>query len=275
LIVLRRLALGHGEQTATKGVDATVEETVDKARSASNERPLPESADALVAVAAKVKDIDVRTEMWTLLQEVEAGRRASEVLFGPLAARMPTTLIKRVDTLAAAAAKAVARLVEAILGSIKSVAAKHAELERVRSECWFALLPARVQEAIGHAVLGKRRTVQVERLEELMRAVMGLNPQYRSVHVEFLKATLCRADAGLNWDWAKKQPADAAALSPVRLLHKFRIGILVHFLHQGISAPGVTEFAESLQRGRVAAARREEAKRQAVEQILKIRRTAA
>jgi hypothetical protein len=275
LIVQRRLALGHGEQTATKGLDATVEKTVDKARSAANGQPLPESVDALAVAAAKVKDIDVRTEMWTLLQEVEAGRRASEVLFGPLAARMPATLIKRVDTLAAAAAKAVARLVEALLGSIKSVAAKHAELERVRSECWFALLPARVQEAIGHAVLGKRRTVQVERLEELMRAVIGLNPQYRSVHVEFLKATISRADAGLNWDSGKRQPTDAAALSPVQLLQKFRIGILAHFVQQGVSAPGVTEFAENLQRGRVAAARREEAKRQAEEQIHEIRRTAA
>ena len=275
LIVLRRLALGHGELTATKGLDATVEETVDKARSAANGQPLPESADALVAVAAKVKDIDVRAEMWALLRDVEAGRRASEVLFGPLAARMPATLVKRVDTLAATAAKAVARLVEALVGSIASVASKHAELERVRSECWFALLPARVQEAIGHAVLGKRHTIQVERLEELMRAVIGLNQQYRSVHVEFLKATVSRADAGLDWDWAKKQPADAAALSPVQLLHKFRIGILVHFVQQGVSAPGVTEFAENLQRRRVAAARREVARRQAEEQILKIRRTAA
>ena len=232
-------------------------------------------ADALVAVAAKVKDIDVRAEMWALLRDVEAGRRASEVLFGPLAARMPATLVKRVDTLAATAAKAVARLVEALVGSIASVASKHAELERVRSECWFALLPARVQEAIGHAVLGKRHTIQVERLEELMRAVIGLNQQYRSVHVEFLKATVSRADAGLDWDWAKKQPADAAALSPVQLLHKFRIGILVHFVQQGVSAPGVTEFAENLQRRRVAAARREVARRQAEEQILKIRRTAA
>jgi hypothetical protein len=275
LIVLRRLALGHSEQTAAKGLDATVEETVDKARSAANGQPLPESADALVAVAAKVKDIDVRAEMWALLRDVEAGRRASEVLFGPLAARMPATLVKRVDTLAATAAKAVARLVEALVGSIASVASKHAELERVRSECWFALLPARVQEAIGHAVLGKRHTIQVERLEELMRAVIGLNQQYRSVHVEFLKATVSRADAGLDWDWAKKQPADAAALSPVQLLHKFRIGILVHFVQQGVSAPGVTEFAENLQRRRVAAARREVARRQAEEQILKIRRTAA
>jgi hypothetical protein len=121
----------------------------------------------------------------------------------------------------------------------------------------------------------KQRTVQVQRLQELMRAAAGLDPQYRSVHAEILHATISRADAGLDWDFAKMQRADAEALSPVKLLEKFRAGILTHFVRQGVHAPGVIEFAERLQRGRVAAARREEAKRQAKEQILNRRRTAA
>ena len=112
----------------------------------------------LGSLDAKVKDIDIRAEMWTVLQEFESGRRASEVLFGPLAAKMPAALIKRIDK-ATAAAKAVARLFEALLGAIQSVAAKHAELERLKSEPWFGLLPPRVQDAVGHAVLGKQRTV--------------------------------------------------------------------------------------------------------------------
>jgi hypothetical protein len=271
LIVLRRLALGHGEQTATRGLDV---KTADKEPCPVSGQPLSEAIADLAAVAAEVKDIDIRAEMWILLQEVEAGRRASEVLFGPVAARMPAALVKKIDRLATAAAKAVARLVAVLLGGIQFVAGKHAELERLRSECWFALLPARVRESVGHAVLGKMRTVQVERLEQLMRAVTGLDPQYRSVHAEFLKATISRADAGLDWDWTKKQAADCTAISPVQLLQRFRAGILVHFVRQGVSAPGVTEFAENLQRGRVAAARREEAKR-AEAQILERRRTAA
>jgi hypothetical protein len=272
LIVLRRLAIGHGERTATKGLDV---ETEDKAQPAADGQPLDKIVDELATTAAKVKDIDIRADMWTVLQEVGSGRRASEVLFGPLAARMPAALIKRVDRLAAAAAKAVARLVATLLGAIQSVAAKHAELERLKSEPWFGFLPPRVQDAVGHAVLGKQRTVQVDRLEELMRAATGLNPQYRPVDAEFMKVTVSRADAGLDWDFAKKQRADAAALSPVQLLHKFRVGILAHFVHQGVDAPGVSEFAENLRRGRVAAARREEARRQAEEQILDRRRPAA
>jgi hypothetical protein len=145
----------------------------------------------------------------------------------------------------------------------------------LRGELWFALLPQRVREAVGHAVLGKARTVQVVRLEELMCAVTGLNPQYRPVQAEFLRATISRADAGLDWDWTKKQPADAAALSPVKLLQKFRAGILAHFVRQGIRAPGVIEFGEELQRRRVAAAQREEAKRQAEAQVTRRRRDAA
>jgi hypothetical protein len=272
LIVLRRLALGHGERTATKGLDV---ETVGEARSAASGQPLGEAVEDLAAVAAKVRDIDVRADIWTVLQEVESGRRASEVMFGRLAARMPAKVVKRVDSLAAAAARAVARLAAALLGAIQSVAAKHAELERLRSEPWFALLPPRVQDAVGHAVLGKQRTVQVARLEELMRAVTGLDPRYQAVDAEFMKGTVSRADAGLDWDFAKKRRADAAALSPVQLLHKFRVGILVHFLRESVHAPGVSEFAENLQRRRVAAARREEAKRQAKEEILDRRRTAA
>jgi hypothetical protein len=108
-----------------------------------------------------------------------------------------------------------------------------------------------------------------------MRAAIGLDPQYRPVHGEFLKATISRADARLDWDRAKKQPTDAAALSPIQLLERFRVGILFCFVQQDVSAPGVTEFAENLQRGRVAAARREEARRQAEELIPKKRRTAA
>jgi hypothetical protein len=57
--------------------------------------------------------------------------------------------------------------------------------------------------------------------------------------------------------------------------HKFRIGILARFDRHGVEAPGVSEFAENLQRGRVAAARREEAKRKAEQQILNRRKTAA
>jgi hypothetical protein len=276
LIVLRRLALGHGKETATRGLDVGVEATVEEAaRAAAKQTALPEAVEALAAVAAKAKDIDIRAEMLFLLQEVGVGRKASDVLFGTLAASMPAGLVKKVDRLAAAAAKAVARLVAALLGAIQSVAAKHAELERLRGERWFGLLPPRVQEAVGHAVLGKMRTVQVQRLEELMGAATGLDPQYRPVHGEFLKATISGADARLDWDWAKKQPADAAALSPAQLLHKFRVGILFRFVQQGVSAPGVIEFAENLRRRRVAAARREETKRQAEEQILKRRRTAA
>jgi Bifunctional DNA primase/polymerase, N-terminal/Primase C terminal 2 (PriCT-2) len=272
LIELRRLALGHGERTAARGLDV---ETEDKAPAAASGQPLGEAVEDLAAIAAKVKDIDIRADMWTVLQEVESGRRASEVLFGPLAAKMPAALIKRVDGLATTATKAVARLVAALLGAIQSVAAKHAELERLKSERWFDLLPPRVQDAVGHAVLGKQRTVQVEKLEELMRAATGLDPQYRSVHAEILHATVSRADAGLDWDFAKKRRADAAALSPVLLLRKFRAGILAHFVRHGVEAPGVSEFAESLQRGRVATAQQEEARRQAEEQILNRRRTAA
>jgi len=275
LIVLRRLALGHGEETATRGLDLAVEETVAKARPGANEQPLRETVEDLAAVAAKVKDIDIRAEMWTVFQEVEAGHRASEVMFGPLAAKMPAAVVKRVDKLAAVAARAVARLVATLLGAIQSVATKHAKLERLKGERWFTLLPERVQAAVDHAVLDKKSTVQVARLEELMRAATGLNPQYGLVHPEFLQATIARADAGLDWDFTNKQSADAAALSPVRLLHKFRVGILARFVQQGVSAPGVAEFAENLQRGRVAAARRAEAKRQAEEHILKRRRTAA
>jgi hypothetical protein len=275
LIVLRRLALGHGEETATRGLDLGVEDKVAKAGSGANEQPLREAVEDLAAAAAKVKDIDIHADMWTLLQEVEAGRRASDVLFGQLAARMPAALVKRVDRLAAVAAKALGRLVAALREGIESVAGKHAELERIRSEPWFGLLPLRVQRAVGHVVLGKQRTVQVARLEELMRAVTGVNPQYRPVHSEFLRATISGADARLDWDWAKKQPADAAAISPVQLLQRFHAGILFRFVQQGVSAPGVIRFAENLQRGRVAKARRDEARRQAEEQIPKGRRTAA
>jgi hypothetical protein len=272
LIVLRRLAIGHGERTATRGLDV---ETGDKARSAASGQPLGEAVEDFAAAAAKVRDIDIHADTWTVLQEVASGRRASEVLFGPLAAKMPAALIKRVDRLATAAAKAVGRLVATLLGAIQSVAAKHAELERLKSEPWFGLLPPRVQDAVGHAVLGKQRTVQVERLEELMRAATGLNPQYQPVQAEILHAAVSRADAGLDWDFAKKQPTDAVALSPVQLLHKFRVGILAHFLRESVHAPGVSEFAENLQRRRVAAARLEEAKRQAKEQVLNRRRSAA
>ena len=68
-----------------------------------------------------------------------------------------------------------------------------------------------------------------------------------------MKATVSSADAGLDWDFPKKQRANAAAFSPVLLLRKFRVRILAHFVHQGVDAPGVSEFAENLQRGRVAA----------------------
>src|SRR5262249_25609646 len=149
------------------------------------------------------------------------------------------------------------------------------ELQRLKRERWFDLLPPRVQQAVAHAVLGKQHTVQVQRLEELMRAAIGDDPQYQPVDEEFLKAAISRADAGLDWDWSKKQPADATALSPVQLLHKFRTGILAQFVRQDVRAPGVIEFAEGLQRGRVAKARRDEARRQAEEQIPKGRRTAA
>jgi hypothetical protein len=275
LIILRRLALGHGEETATRGLDVAVEGEVAKSRSGANEQPLHESVEDLAAVAAKVKDIDIHAEMWTILQEVEAGRRASEVLFGANAARMPAAIVKSIDMLAAAAARAVSKLVAALSGAIHTIATKHAELERLRGQSWFGLLPPRVQQAVGHAVLGKQRTVQIERLEELMRAVTGFDPQYRPVHDEFLKTTISGADAGLDRDWAKKQPANASALSPIQLLHKFRAGILFQFVRQGVSAPGVIEFAENLQRRRVAEARREQARRQADEQIPKRRRTAA
>jgi hypothetical protein len=272
LIILRRLELGHGEETATRGLDAAIEDTVAKSRPG---QPLREAVEDLVAAAAKVKDIDIHAEMWTVLQEVGSGRPASEVLFGPLAAKMPAAQVKRVDRLAAAAARAVARLVAALVGAIQSVAGKHAELQRLKRERWFDLLPPRVQQAVAHAVLGKQRTVQVQRLEELMRAAMGDDPQYQPVDEEFLKATISTADAGLDWDWSKKRSTDAASQSPVQLLHKFRTGILFRFVRDGVSAPGVIAFAEGLQRSRVAKERRDEARRQAEEQIQKGRRTAA
>src|SRR5262249_57812187 len=132
---------GHGVETATRGLDVAVEETAAKAQPDANEQSLRAAVEDLAAVAAKVKDIDIHAEMWTVLQEVGSGRPASDVLFGQLAGRMPAALVKRVDRLAAVAAMALGRLVAALREGIQSVAGKHAELERIRSEQWFGFLP--------------------------------------------------------------------------------------------------------------------------------------
>ena len=97
-----------------------------------------------------------------LVADYLSDRRALTTSSGPLAARRPATLVMRVGRLAVAAAKAVATLVVALLGGLQSVPGRYVELQRLRSGRRIPLLPARVQAAVGHAVLGKMRTVQLQ-----------------------------------------------------------------------------------------------------------------
>jgi hypothetical protein len=60
----------------------------------------------------------------------------------------------------------------------------------------------------------------------------------------------------------------------IKVLERFRYGMVYRIWKLGLSAPGVAEMAERIERARVAANRNEDAKRQAWRDIRKRKRAA-